>query len=148
MFRRNSQYVAQDHQRELTIEAWKWLLLLLKPKWYLDIKLEAFYQFSSNDSRKQCVLFCLESFLLISGISLFLFLPYSIFKNLETTENFQMLIFWGIKSTYLISSTFLSIVCSQLNSQGVAQSYQGALIIKAWNWLFVLLKPKRYKIIN
>ena len=125
MFRRNSQSVAQDHQRELTIEAWKWLLLLLKPKWYLDIKLEVFYQFFSNGSHKQWVLFCLESFLLISGISLFLFLPYSIFKKLETTENFQMLIFWGIKPTYLSNfehfskhcgfTTKLSRCCSKLS---------------------------------
>ena len=69
MFRRNYQSVVQDHQRELTIEACKWLFLLLKPKWYLDIKLEAFYQFSSNGNRKQWVLFYLESFLLIFGIS-------------------------------------------------------------------------------
>ena len=47
--------------------------MLLKPKWYLDIKLEAFYQFSSNGNRKQWVLFYLESFLLISGISGFSF---------------------------------------------------------------------------
>ena len=74
MFRRNYQSFAQDHQRELTIEACKWLFLLLKPKWYLDIKLEAFYQFTSNDNRKQWVHFFLESFLLISGISGFLLL--------------------------------------------------------------------------
>ena len=74
MFRRNYQSVVQDHQRELTIEACKWLFLLLKPKWYLDIKLEAFYQFSSNGNRKQWVLFYLESFLLISGIFGFLVL--------------------------------------------------------------------------
>ena len=73
MSRRNHQSVAQGHQRELTLKAWKWLFLLLKPKWYLSIKLEAFYQFSSNDDRKQWVLFYLESFLLISGISGFSF---------------------------------------------------------------------------
>ena len=33
------------------------------------------------------------------------------FENLETTEKFQKLIFRGIKSIYLISSTFLSILC-------------------------------------
>ena len=64
----NYQSIAQDHPRELTIEALKWLFLLLKPKWYLNIKLEAFYQFSSNGNHKQWVLFNLESFLLISGI--------------------------------------------------------------------------------
>ena len=73
MFRRNYQSVAQDHQRELTIEAGKWFFLLLKPKWYLNLKLVAFYQFSGNGNRKQWVLFYLESFLLISGISGFSF---------------------------------------------------------------------------
>ena len=29
-------------------------------------------------------------------------------------------------------------VCSRQNSQGVAQSYQGALTIEALNWLFLL----------
>ena len=35
------------------------------------------------------------------------------FENSETTENFQKLIFWGIKSNFLISSTLLSILCVQ-----------------------------------
>ena len=35
-------------------------------------------------------------------------------------------------------------VCSRQNSQGVAQSYQGALTIEAWNWLFLLLRSKWY----
>ena len=34
--------------------------------------------------------------------------------------------------------------CSRQNSQGDAQSYQGALTIEAWNWLFLLLMPKWY----
>ena len=71
--RQNSQSVAKDHQRNLTIKAWEWLFLLLKPKWYLDIKLDAFYQFPSSGNCKQWVLFYLESFLLISGISGFSF---------------------------------------------------------------------------
>ena len=71
--RQNSQSFAQDHQKELTIEAWEWLFLILKPKWYLDIKLEAFYQFSSNGNCKQWVLFYLKSFVLIPGISGFSF---------------------------------------------------------------------------
>ena len=50
--------------------------------------------------------------------------------------------FGGIKSIYLISSTFLSILCSRQNYQSVAQSYQGALTTEGWNWLFLLLKPK------
>ena len=43
----------------------------------------------------------------------FLFLPVSIFENPETTESFQKLIFRVIKTIYLISSTFLSILCIQ-----------------------------------
>ena len=35
------------------------------------------------------------------------------FENSETTENFQKLIFCGIKSNCLISSTLLSILCVQ-----------------------------------
>ena len=33
---------------------------------------------------------------------------------------------------------------SRQNSQGVGQSYQGALTIEAWNWIFLLLKSKLY----
>ena len=33
--------------------------------------------------------------------------------NLETTENVYKLIFWGIKTSYLIWITFLSILCDQ-----------------------------------
>ena len=113
MFRRNYQSVAQDHQRELTIEACKWLFLLLKPKWYLDIKLEAFYQFSSNGNRKQWVLFYLESFLLISGISWFSFFVIEHIQKPRTTKNFQKLIFRGIKASYLILSTLLGVLCVQ-----------------------------------
>ena len=35
-------------------------------------------------------------------------------------------------------------MCSWQNSQGVAESYQEALTTEAWNWLFLLLKPKWY----
>ena len=35
-------------------------------------------------------------------------------------------------------------VCLRQNSQGVAQSYQGALTTEGWNWLFLLLTPKWY----
>ena len=35
------------------------------------------------------------------------------FKNSETKENFRKLIFRGIKTIYLIWSTFLSILCDQ-----------------------------------
>ena len=57
--------------------------------------------------------FYLESFLLISDISGFRFLPYSIFEDPETTENFHKLFFGGIKTIYLISNTFLSILCDR-----------------------------------
>ena len=37
----------------------------------------------------------------------------SIFENPETTENFQKLIFRGIKASYLILSTLLGVLCVQ-----------------------------------
>ena len=43
----------------------------------------------------------------------FHFLPYSISENLETTEDFHKLIFIGMKTIYLIWSTFQSILCDQ-----------------------------------
>ena len=43
----------------------------------------------------------------------FRFLPYSISENLETTEDFHKLIFSGMKTIYLIWTTFLSILCDQ-----------------------------------
>ena len=95
------------------IKAWKWLFLLVKPKCCLDIKLEAFYQFSRNSNRKQLVLFYLESFLLISGISGFSFFVIEHIRKPETTKNFQKLIFRGIQSIYLISSTLPAILCVQ-----------------------------------
>ena len=73
--------------------------------------------------------FYLENFLLISGISGFSFFAIENIQNLETTKNFQKLIFRGIKSIYLIFEYFPKhFVCSRQNSQGVAQSYQRALI--------------------
>ena len=89
--------------------------------------------------------FYLENCLLISGISGFSFFAIENIQNLETTKNFQKLIFRGIKSIYLIFEPFSKhFLCSWQNSQGVAQSYQEALTIKAWNWLFLLSKPKWY----
>ena len=35
-------------------------------------------------------------------------------------------------------------MCSRQKSQGVAQSYQGAYAIEAWNWLSLILRPKWY----
>ena len=54
--------------------------------------------------------FDLESFVFILGFN---FLPWSIFKNPEIMENFQKLIFGGIKSNDLISNTFQGILCVQ-----------------------------------
>ena len=55
----------------------------------------------------------LESFLSISGVPGFRFLLQTLFKNTETTENFDKVIFRGIETIYLISSTFLGILCVQ-----------------------------------
>ena len=55
----------------------------------------------------------LESFLLIPTFPGFCFLLKSIFENPETTENFQKLIFRGIKVSYLILSALLGILCVQ-----------------------------------
>ena len=41
----------------------------------------------------------------------FRFLPYSIFKHTELRDNLDKLICWSIKTMYLISSTFLSVLC-------------------------------------
>ena len=43
----------------------------------------------------------------------FRFLSWSIFENMETLENFHKFIFRGIKTIYLISTTFLRILCVQ-----------------------------------
>ena len=43
----------------------------------------------------------------------FRFLPWSIFENPESTENFRKHVFRGTKTIYLISSTFLDILCIQ-----------------------------------
>ena len=66
---RNSQSVAQIHQSELNIEAWKWLFLLLKPKWNLDNKLVAFSNFLVMATVRDECFFYLRSLLWISGIS-------------------------------------------------------------------------------
>ena len=51
--------------------------------------------------------FYLKSFLLIFGMSGFSFF------TIETTESFHQLIFRGIKTIYLISTTFPGILCVQ-----------------------------------
>ena len=52
----------------------------------------------------------------------FRFLPYSIFENPETTENFYLFDFEHFRK---------HLVCLRQNSQGVAQSYQEALTTEA-----------------
>ena len=47
-------------------------------------------------------------------------------------ENFYKLIFRGMKTIYLIWSTFLSILCDQDLTLSVAQNYQRELNIEAW----------------
>ena len=66
-----------------SIEARKQLFLLLKPKQYLDNKLVALQQFSSNDNHYHW------------SFPGFRFYPQSIFENPESTENFNKFIFQG-----------------------------------------------------
>ena len=61
--------------------------------------------------------------------SRFSFFAIENIQNLETTKNFQKLIFEVLSLFIWFSSTFLSILCVQdKNSQGVAQCYQRTLI--------------------
>ena len=53
----------------------------------------------------------LEGFLMISGVSGFSYFPIEHIRKHENTENFDKFIFPGIKIIYLISSTFLDILC-------------------------------------
>ena len=87
--------------------------LVLKPKWYLDSKLVAFQQFSTNGNRQHGCFFIQQAFCGYLAFPSFCFLPQSIFENPETTENFQNLIFRDIKSIFLICSPFLGISCVQ-----------------------------------
>ena len=88
-----------------SIEARKQLFLLLKPKQYLDNKLVALQQFSSNDNHYHW------------SFPGFHFYPQSIFENLESTENFNKLMFQGITTIHLISRAFLSIFVFSRNYQ-------------------------------
>ena len=74
----------------------------------------------------------------------FHFLLQGIFENPETTEMFQKFIFRSVKSIYLIWSTFLRILYVQDKTLMVLLKVIRALTIEAWNWLFLLLKPKWY----
>ena len=110
----NSLSAAQSHQWTCTIIAWKWLFWLLKSRWYLDNKLIAFSQFFSNGKPlKFGALLTYKVFCQFPAFPGFRFLPYSIFENPETTDNFHKLIFRGIKAIYLLLSTLLRILYVQ-----------------------------------
>ena len=70
------------------------------------------------------------------------------FENLETTENFQKLIFQGIKSIYLISSTFLSILC--VNDKNLKVMLK--VIKKQYYWslklIFLVIKAKMVRFLS
>ena len=98
------------------------------------------------------MLFDLESFLLISGI-----FGFSIFatEHIRKPENHGKFLeaHFSLYLVYLFDFEHFPkhLLCSRQNSQGIAQSYSGALTIETWNWLFLLLKPKWYvdnKLIN
>ena len=72
----------------------------------------------------------------------FRFLPQSIFKKAETTENFYKLIFRGMNSIYLIWSTFLRILCDQdLTFKVLLKVTKENLLLKLESSFFVI-KPK------
>ena len=89
--------------------------------------------------------FYLESFLLISGISGFSFFAT---EHIRKPGNYGKFSAHFFSRYYVYLSDFehfpKHFVCSRQNSQGVAQSYQGTLTIEAWNWLFLVSKPKWY----
>ena len=143
--RQNSQGVAQSCQEAPTIEAWNWVFLLLKPKWYVDNELIAFEQFCCNGKaftlgafwfRKVCVD--------LRHFRVFAFCHRAYSKTRKPREIFRSSVF-EVSSLIICFEHFAKyFVCSRQNSQGVTQSYQGALTIEAWNWLFLLLRPKWY----
>ena len=67
-------------------------------------------------------IFCLQSILFIFGISSFLFFTI---EHMRKPGNL------GIKTVYLISSIFLSILCDQKTTPSVGQSCQRAPTIEA-----------------
>ena len=66
------------------------------------------------------------------------------FKNSETKENFRKLIFRGIKTIYLIWSTFLSILCDQYLTFKVLLKVIKENLPWSLKVVFLLLKPKLY----
>ena len=86
-----------------------------------------------------------ESFLLISGISGFSFFAKEhIHKPGNHGKNFYMLIFQGIKTIYLIWSTFLSILCDQDTTLKVLLKVIKENLRLKLEVAFLLLKPKLY----
>ena len=72
----------------------------------------------------------------------FRFCQWSIFENRETTENFQKLIFQGIKSIYLISSTFQSILCVEDKTLKVLLKVVKELLLLKLEIDFSIIKAK------
>ena len=108
--------------------------LLLKQKWYVDNKLIVFSSFLVTVKCLHWVLLYLESFLLISGISGFSFFAIEHIRKPGNHGKFSeahFLRYYGYLSDFEHFSRHF--VFSRQNSEGVAQSYQGALTIKAWN---------------
>ena len=88
--------------------------LLLKSKLYLENKVITFQQFCNNNKPLTLgALLIQKPFCRLPAFPSFRFFPYSIFKNTETTENFQKLIFRGIKTIYLILRSHLGILYFQ-----------------------------------
>ena len=118
--------VAQNDQREITIEAWKWLFLLLKPKWHLDIKLEAFYQFS----RTVGAFLFRKLFIDFRHFWVFVFCHRAYSKTRKPKKIFRSSFLEVLRLVIcLILSTLPGILCVQDISQSVAQSYQLAFTI-------------------
>ena len=101
----NSQSVAESYQVELTIEAWS-SFFVIKPKMYLDNKVIAFYQFSSNGKRLTLgVFFYFESFLFISGFSGFSFVAIEHIRKRRIHGKFYCYCFltWDFSQTEFIN---------------------------------------------
>ena len=103
----NSQGVARSYQGGLTIETWNSLFLLLRSKWYVIMNWLLFSSFLVTVHHKQWVLFDLESFVLISDVSVFSFFIIElirkigihwklreIFRHFRHFRRFRR--FWGI----------------------------------------------------
>ena len=93
---------------------------------------------------KEC--FYLETFLLISGISGFPYftIEHTVFENTETAGNFHKTIFRDIKTIYLVSSTFLRILCVQDTTHKVLLKVSLNIYCYCVKVAFLVIKPKWY----